>query len=51
MTDQEQELIDTIRNCKDTAKALMIATEILIHCVKQPLSFEEPSHAVPQELA
>lgn len=50
MTDQEQELIDTIKNCKDTAKALKIATEMLIHFVKQPLSFEEPSPAVPQVL-
>ena len=31
---KEQELIDTIRNCKDTAKALQIAVEMLINCIQ-----------------
>jgi hypothetical protein len=50
MTTQEQELINTIRNCKDTSKALKIAAEMLICFAMQPLSFEQQAPAVPQEL-
>lgn len=33
MTKEEQELLTMIRNCKDPARALDAALEIILHCL------------------
>lgn len=51
MSPIEKELIETIRNSKDTAQALLVAINVITSYLKQPLSFGEQALAVPQALA
>ena len=41
MTDNERELLNTIRQSKNPEKALIMAISIITNYLKQPLSFEE----------
>jgi hypothetical protein len=51
MTDNERELLNTIRQSKDTEKALITAISIITAYLKQPLSIELDEVVSPQALA
>jgi hypothetical protein len=51
MTDNERELLNTIRQSNDPEKALITAISIITAYLKQPLSAELDEVVCPQALA